>query len=640
MANGITLSAGVRANLLSLQNTAQLMQTTQNRLATGKKVNSALDNPLNFFTSQSLQSRAGDLNSLLDSMSNGIQTIQAANNGLTSITSTVQSMQSTLNQALQDKSFQTASYNLSSSATGSISFNAGSVGTTPVSVALATNTGGTPAAATAAAVTGTTDFGATSAAVTGSNNAADQIDASGGAITFDVAVDGGAAVTVTLATNGGANSDGIYTAADITTAINAALTADSQTVTATASFNATHGLVLTSDSAGATSSVTVSDGTAGDATGIGFTDGAPASTATGVAAGIDASGGAISFDIAVDGGDAVTVTLATNGGTGNNGFYSASDITTAINAALTADGQSATVAATINGTTGGLVLTSGSTGVTSSVTVTDGASGDATDIGFTSGAAASTSRGAPAGFTGGTNVLKTVDALVTEINANASLTGKIVASNDNGKLRIQNISTSALTVTGASATSVDGSSSQTTINGNDVRKGLVQQFNTLRDQLDKFADDASYNGVNLLHGDNLKLTLNETGTSALNIQAKDANGNVLAVNSTSLGIASSTNAEFDSDATLNTKLDSLTKALSTLRSQASSFGSNLSVVQNRQNFTKSMINTLQTGGDNLILADTNEEGANLLALQTRQSLSTTALSLSAQADQAVLSLFG
>ena len=102
MSNGITLSAGVRANLLSLQNTAQLMQTTQNRLATGKKVNSALDNPINFFTSQSLQSRAGDLNSLLDSMSNGIQTIQAANNGLTSITSTVQSMQSTLNQALQD----------------------------------------------------------------------------------------------------------------------------------------------------------------------------------------------------------------------------------------------------------------------------------------------------------------------------------------------------------------------------------------------------------------------------------------------------------------------------------------------------------------------------------------------------------
>ena len=66
MSSDITLSAGVRANLLSLQNTAQLMQTTQNRLATGKKVNSALDNPLNFFSSASLGARASDLSNLLE----------------------------------------------------------------------------------------------------------------------------------------------------------------------------------------------------------------------------------------------------------------------------------------------------------------------------------------------------------------------------------------------------------------------------------------------------------------------------------------------------------------------------------------------------------------------------------------------
>ena len=77
-----------------------------------------------------------------------------------------------------------------------------------------------------------------------------------------------------------------------------------------------------------------------------------------------------------------------------------------------------------------------------------------------------------------------------------------------------------------------------------------------------------------------------------------------------------------------------------MRTQASKFGSNLTTVQTRQDFTKNMITTLQTGADNLVLADTNEEGANLLALQTRQQLSTTALSLSAQADQAVLRLFG
>ena len=77
-----------------------------------------------------------------------------------------------------------------------------------------------------------------------------------------------------------------------------------------------------------------------------------------------------------------------------------------------------------------------------------------------------------------------------------------------------------------------------------------------------------------------------------------------------------------------------------MRSQSKTFGSNLSTVQTRQDFTKSMINTLRTGADNLTLADPNEEGANLLALQTRQQLSTTALSLAAQADQNVLRLFG
>ena len=78
----VVLSAGVRQNLLSLQKTAELMGTTQNRLATGKKVNSALDNPSNFFTSVSLQARAGDLSALLDAMSNGIKTLEASDNGL------------------------------------------------------------------------------------------------------------------------------------------------------------------------------------------------------------------------------------------------------------------------------------------------------------------------------------------------------------------------------------------------------------------------------------------------------------------------------------------------------------------------------------------------------------------------------
>ncbi len=97
---------------------------------------------------------------------------------------------------------------------------------------------------------------------------------------------------------------------------------------------------------------------------------------------------------------------------------------------------------------------------------------------------------------------------------------------------------------------------------------------------------------------------------------------------------------FDTDTSITASLTSLTEALGTLRSQASTFGTNLTVVENRQNFTKRLINTLEEGAGKLTLADTNEEGANLLALQTRQQLASTSLSFASQADQAVLRLFG
>jgi flagellin len=99
--SGITLSASVRQNLLSLQSTADLLSTTQNRLATGNKVNSALDNPTNFFTAQGLNNRAGDINNLLDGIGNGVQILQAANTGITSLQKLVDSAKSIANQALQ-----------------------------------------------------------------------------------------------------------------------------------------------------------------------------------------------------------------------------------------------------------------------------------------------------------------------------------------------------------------------------------------------------------------------------------------------------------------------------------------------------------------------------------------------------------
>ena len=173
-----------------------------------------------------------------------------------------------------------------------------------------------------------------------------------------------------------------------------------------------------------------------------------------------------------------------------------------------------------------------------------------------------------------------------------------------------------------------------------VRQSLLTQFNSLLTQIDQASADSGYNGINLLNGDTLKLTFNENGTQ-LDRHSDQGLPTATALPSTPPTLASplETASDFGSNTTLDALGATLTTSLTSLRTQASALGSSLSVVQTRQDFTKSMINTLQTGADNLVLADSNQEGANLLALQTRQSLSTTALSLSAQADQAVLQLF-
>src|SRR5215468_2184499 len=156
MAGTVTLTAGVRANLLSLQQTATLVSQTQGRLATGKKVNSALDNPTNFFTASALTARGSELSALLDQMTNGINTLQAADNGLTSITNIIQSMQATVTQARQDSSWQSQTYSFNTTAiladvngaaptAGSpttlktLQFSGGAVGATGVSVNLNDN---------------------------------------------------------------------------------------------------------------------------------------------------------------------------------------------------------------------------------------------------------------------------------------------------------------------------------------------------------------------------------------------------------------------------------------------------------------------------------------------------------------------
>jgi len=165
-----------------------------------------------------------------------------------------------------------------------------------------------------------------------------------------------------------------------------------------------------------------------------------------------------------------------------------------------------------------------------------------------------------------------------------------------------------------------------------VRATLAAQYDAIRTQIDQLSSDSGINGVNLLGGNNLIITLNETGSSTVTVTAvNDTTGGDLAI-----GASQNTWAN---PADMTQASNDLTAALTTLRSQSQALSSNLQTVQVRQDFTKAMINTLNTGSDNLTLADSNEEGANLLALQTRQQLSTTALSLASQADQNVLKLF-
>ncbi len=377
----IILSTGVRSNLISLQQTADLIAQTQTRLSTGKKVNSALDNPINFFTASALNNRASDLGNLLDSVSNATQTLQAADNGLTSLTKLVQTAQSLAQQAQQSAS-TTAKY------TGTVS-------------------------------------GLTAA----------------------------------------------FTPSPAFTAAN---------------------------------TITVNDGT---------------------------------------------------------------------------------------------------------TTATFAAAGNATD---------------------------TVQRFIDQVNNTASLKVKAELSGD-GKILLEATSTNTIVISGTATVAekaqfglVDGTTAAGTLNA--TRTSLASQYDAIRTQIDQLAADSGFNGVNLLNGDGLKVVFNEKGTSSLSISG-------VTFNSAGLGVSASTNT-FQTDKDINDGIGKLTAALTTLRSQASTFGSSLSVVQARQDFTKAVINTLRTGADHLVLADTNEEGANLLALQTRQSLSTTSLALAAQASNNVLKLFG
>jgi len=409
--SGIVLSASVRQNLLSLQSTADLLATTQNRLSTGKKVNTALDNPTNYFTAQGLDNRASDISNLLDGIGNGVQVLQAANTGITSLQKLVDTAKSIANQVLQAPT----GYSVKASATSLAPTGAGALSV----------------AGTAADLTNA-----------GTNSLATK--------TFIFTPAAGAATTITLGTGAG-------------------------NVNSIAAFN-----------------------TALSAAGLGLT------------------------------------------------------------ASLASDGS---ITLTSSNDNASQILTTGTTAAANTIAIS------------------------------GTDTA----TLVTPAGGSA---GQPLAD----------------------------AASQT------IRANLVSQYNNVIQQITTTSQDASFNGINLLNGDDLKLTFNETGKSTLNIQG-------VTFDATGLGLASLVpGTDFLDSASANATIAKISSASDALRTEASTLGSNLSIVQIRQDFSKNLINVLQTGSANLTLADTNEEAANSQALATRQSIAVSALALANQSQQSVLQL--
>ena len=230
---------------------------------------------------------------------------------------------------------------------------------------------------------------------------------------------------------------------------------------------------------------------------------------------------------------------------------------------------------------------------------------------------------------GGNDVQDFLDAVnnTANLNVEARLT-------TDGRIQLEATGVNNVVIGGSASVGELGAlglaAGTTTSSTNSLRQALAQQFDTVRTQINQLAADASFNGQNLLGGDILSITLNEIGSASATVSGST-------VTASSLGIGAGGNFQFDGD--IQDILAGLDAASSSLQQMSSNFGAQLGMVSAREEFTKSMSDLLTTGAESLVNADTNYEGALLLALQTRRDLAVTSLSL-ADADKAVLRLFG
>ncbi|MBB1092859.1 DUF1522 domain-containing protein [Rhodopseudomonas palustris] len=731
--SGIVLSNAVRQNLSSLQATADLLATTQSRLSSGKKVNSALDNPTNFFTAASLDSRSSDINNLLDGIGNGIQIIQAANTGISSLTKLVDSAKSIANQALQS----VAGYSSKSSVTTTI---AGATaddlrGTSTYSNGLAQSIGLQDGQGTPGVVDGDTLLGGVAATKTGGTVAGmtagtalstlvsepvagDTMTVNGRTITFasggapdKATLPAGSGVEGQLVTDGKGNSTVFLdsgTVQDVMNAIDLASGVKNVTITGgkatlgpssgTAAQVTTNALVL-STSTGSDLSISgnntllsafgLNSGTTGAGTfkaertaSPGGGDGVSRANMIQADSTLSINGKTITFkDAAIPssadyGSGKVTGKNVITDGNGNSTVFlqggKIEDVLTAIDIASGAQtapvSNGAASLAVTAGSEASKVLSGGQLQISSGLAGDLKISGtgnalSALGLAGNQGTATSFSvaRTATAGgitgktlsfeaFNGGTAVNVTIgDGTNGTVKSLADLNSKLAANNmtasidTTGKLTISASNDYASSTIGSveSGGKIGGTAASmfstasapvADVNAQNTRANLVTQYNNIIEQIKTTAQDASFNGVNLLGGDTLKLVFNETGKSTLSIQG-------VTFDPAGLGLSSlKSGKDFIDNANTNKVLSSLNTASSTLRSQASALGSNLSIVQTRQDFSKNLINVLQTGSSNLTLADTNEEAANSQALSTRQSIAVSALSLANSSQQSVLQL--
>jgi flagellin len=499
----VTLSSAVRNNLNTLQSTADMMSKVQNTLATGKKVNSALDNPNNFFTASGLNARANDLSTLLDDMGQSTQTLKAADDGMTGITKLVESAKAKANQALQTQS----QYERKEFASQY-------------------------------------------------NELLTQIE--------DIAKDSGYKGKNLLAGAGN----------DLRTVFN-------------------------EDS---TSKL--------DIEAVDYTD-TTLSTGLNLSDLTEGAGGATAFNLT---GGTSTITLTgADGALNSSSTLSESTGISTTNTLDFVDNSAATAPATVG------------TSVTAGASVQDLVDG----LNAIAGVSASFDES-----NGELTIVSNEDFLISESGTSASVALTLGASSE-----ITAAALSSTTATLASSGSFAVGDTLTLTDGNGYELGSLEvEADTNVDDLVNFAND--FNGVTAsFNSASGRVSL----TSDTDLTLSSDNSTDFASTGFSAGSGASISALSDSgfatDNDINRTLGRLNNALGTLRTQASEFGTNNSVIENRQDFTKNLISTLEEGAGKLTLADTNEEGANLLALQTRQSLASTSLSFAAQADQNVLRLF-